>query len=284
MTLADFNYDRNKSITYTFNQIAPKEVDQSVVVVVKLGNKATAATAFKVPPVFKVTSVALNKKSTNVNVGASETLVATVNPPMAKDKTVTWNSSNTAVATVEQDGTVKGVSKGKATITMTTRNGSKRATCIVMVNQPITSVSLNKSITTINAGTSENLVATTNPTTAGNKIVGWRTSDETVATVDAKGKVKGVSEGVATITVITLDGGHMATCIVTVTMPVKGITLNKKSNTIAVGSSDQLTASINPTNATNMNVNWASSNKAVAIALKYLYLQSCKVNLTHIIN
>lgn len=108
-------------------------------------------------------------------------------------------------------------------------------------------------------------MATTNPSTAGNKIVGWSTSDKTVATVDAKRKVKGVSgEGVATITVTTLDGGYTATCIVTVTMPVKGITLNKNRNTIAAGGSDQLTASINPTNATNMSVTWASSNTALA--------------------
>ncbi|MGM9796758.1 MAG: Ig domain-containing protein, partial [Parabacteroides sp.] len=51
-----------------------------------------------------------------------------------------------------------------------------------------------------------------------NKAITWRSSDETVATVEG-GTVKAMGAGTATITVCTEDGGHTATCVVTVTDP-----------------------------------------------------------------
>jgi hypothetical protein len=59
------------------------------------------------------------------------------------------------------------------------------------------------------------LVATVYPEVAPNKNVLWTSSNEAVATV-ADGLVTGTGEGSATITVTTEDGGHTATCIVTV--------------------------------------------------------------------
>ena len=44
----------------------------------------------------------------------------------------------------------------------------------------------------------------------------WASSNATIATVDASGKVTGVAKGTATITVTTVDGGKTATCKVTV--------------------------------------------------------------------
>ena len=47
----------------------------------------------------------------------------------------------------------------------------------------------------------------------------WKSSDESVATVDATGKVTGVGEGTATITATSVDGKKTATCTVSVTSP-----------------------------------------------------------------
>ena len=48
------------------------------------------------------------------------------------------------------------------------------------------------------------------------------------------------------------------------TIAVTGVTLNKTSMTLIVGSSEQLTATVTPGNATDQTVTWASSNTAVA--------------------
>ena len=43
-----------------------------------------------------------------------------------------------------------------------------------------------------------------------------------------------------------------------------GVTLNKTTLTLKVGASETLTATIAPTNASNKNVTWASSNATIA--------------------
>ena len=49
-----------------------------------------------------------------------------------------------------------------------------------------------------------------------------------------------------------------------VTVPVTGVSLNKSETTLTVGGTAQLTATVTPTNATNQNVTWESSNPSVA--------------------
>ena len=81
------------------------------------------------PPVVSVTGVTLNKTSTSIQVGGTETLTATVSPKDAANKKVTWKSSNAAIASVDANGKVTAVKAGEATITVTTDDGGKTATC-----------------------------------------------------------------------------------------------------------------------------------------------------------
>ena len=86
--------------------------------------------------VVPVTGVTLNKTSTSIEEGSSETLTATVLPSNATNKNVTWSTSNSGVATVN-NGTVTAVKAGTATITVTTEDGSKAATCNVTVTEKV---------------------------------------------------------------------------------------------------------------------------------------------------
>ncbi len=80
----------------------------------------------------------------------------------------------------------------------------------------VSSVSLDKTELTLPRLDSYTLVATVGPSDASDKSVTWKSSDESIATVDANGKVTAVKVGKATITVTTVDGGKTATCEVTV--------------------------------------------------------------------
>ena len=78
------------------------------------------------------TSIALNKLSLTLEIGESETLVATVLPDNATDKTVMWESSNPSVATVN-NGRVTAESAGTAKISVRTKDGYFMAICEVTV-------------------------------------------------------------------------------------------------------------------------------------------------------
>lgn len=91
--------------------------------------------AFKTKPIA-VTGVKLNKESTSLEVGANETLNATVSPSTATNKKVTYTSSDDAVATVDNNGKVIAIKAGSTDITVTTEDGSKSAKCSVTVTEP----------------------------------------------------------------------------------------------------------------------------------------------------
>lgn len=76
------------------------------------------------------TGISLNKTTTTIITGNSETLTATVTPADSTD-TVEWSSDTTSVATVDSTGKVTAVAPGTATITA--KAGSKTATCVVTV-------------------------------------------------------------------------------------------------------------------------------------------------------
>ena len=113
-------------------------------------------------------------------------------------------------------------------------------------------VSIDKETATVEAGKTVQLTATISPANATNKKVAWSSSEKKVATVDAKGKVKGVAEGTTVITATTEDGDKTATCEVTVTpgtaseanyiITVDGYALsNSRSGNTAVGGSNSYT-------------------------------------------
>lgn len=131
----------------------------------------------------------------------------------------------------------------------------------------VLNVTLNKSEISLLTGTSEILVPTVNPSNATNKAVTWTSSNSKVATVDASGKVTGISLGIATITLKTKDGSKIASANVTVKeglVQVSSITLNKGELNLLTGASETLIAAVNPSNASNKAVEWTSSNSNVA--------------------
>lgn len=80
---------------------------------------------------------------------------------------------------------------------------------------PVSGVTLISS-TTVEVGKTTVLSANVLPTNASNKSVTWKSDNPSVATVSSTGRVSGVREGTAIITVTTEDGGFTDTCTVTV--------------------------------------------------------------------
>ena len=131
----------------------------------------------------------------------------------------------------------------------------------------VTGVTLSETSKTILVGQEFVLTAVVAPADAVNKNVSWESDKTSVATVDDNGKVKGVAEGEANITVKTADGGKTATCKVTVTkkaIAVTGVSLNVTEKKLKMGSEFTLTATIEPEEATNKEVTWVSDKPTIA--------------------
>ncbi len=182
-------------------------------VVVENGTVGSVAPCVTVVP---VSSVSISGGSFSLKAGASRKLSATVAPSNATDRAVSWKSSNTSVATVDASGTVKAVKAGTAMVTATA--GGKSASVKVTVASgyvAVSSVSISGGSFSLKAGASRKLSATVAPSNATDRAVSWKSSNTSVATVDASGTVKAVKAGTATITATA--GGKSASVTVTVT-------------------------------------------------------------------
>ena len=232
------------------------------------GNCAGAVTLTATVPVptVAVSGVSLNKTSLSfTGTGSSQTLTATVSPSNATNKTLTWSSSNTSVATVS-NGVVKAVGFGTATITAKSNNG-KTASCKVTVNpiQPTGIKATPETSTLYGLNGTVKLTANVMPSNATNKAVTWSSRNTSVATVSSDGTVKAVGYGTTVITATTVNG-LTSNCTVTVNpIAVSSVSLNKTSLSFTcTGSSQTLTATVSPSNATNKTLTWSSSNTSVA--------------------
>ena len=110
------------------------------------------------------------------------------------------------------------------------------------------------------------ITATIEPSNVTNKEVTWTSSNTKVATVDKTGKVSAKANGTAQITAETKANGKKATCNVTVITSPTSIKLNKSSISLELNGTKttSIKATINPSNVTNKEVTWTSSNTKIA--------------------
>ena len=255
----------DKTIRWSSSDDSVAMVDEGTVTAHKVGQatiKATcgnkeASCVVNVLPIV-VEEISFNKTSVSLKAGETVTLTATVKPDDATDKTVTWSTSDASVATVN-DGVVTAKKVGTATITA--KAGDKSATCeITVVATPVTAVTLNKTSASLKAGETVTLTATVKPDDATDKTVTWGSSDESVAKVE-NGIVTAIGKGLSTIT--AKAGDTSATCMVTVSVPVENVTLNKTELVLQKGQEEVLVALVSPDDATDKTINWSSSNVSV---------------------
>ncbi len=218
----------NKTVTWSSSNPAAVTVHDGVLEAVGEGTAEITATTINgktavctvtvTRPVvdIEVEDITLDKTELSIDIGSSETLVATITPGDATDQTITWVSSDTSVATVS-NGVVTALGNGTATITATTANG-KSASCTVTAQMPIISVSgvvLDKQNIDIYVNEKATLLSVVSPSNAAYKGVVWSSSDSAVVTVNG-GEIFGINPGTATVSVTTNDGGFVASCEVTV--------------------------------------------------------------------
>ena len=122
---------------------------------------------------------------------------------------------------------------------------------------------------TLNINESKKISASFTPSnvSASKKGITWQSSNSSVATVDSNGQVRGIKAGTATITATcTANKNAYAKCKVTVNGRITStsVSISRSSLTLNRGNTATITASVNPSNASNRSITWSSSNTSVA--------------------
>ena len=127
----------------------------------------------------------------------------------------------------------------------------------------VTGVSLSETSVSLEKMSSHSITAQLEPADATRKGITWSSSDTSVATVSG-GTITGVNPGKATITARTRDGGFTASCEVEVwSTPVTGVEISDDV-TIGAGGYKQLSASVQPSDASDERIVWTSSDPSIA--------------------
>ena len=257
----------NNNVTwYTSNTGVIKNLDQNgrftagtvgkATVLVETSGRESEATC-NVTVYTPVESVSIDNPPTELAVGGTATLTATINPSDAEDKTVTWSSEKPEIISVAPStGEITVHQVGEATITVTTEDGKKTASCTIKAIIPVESVTIVNAPLKMAEGNKITLEADVLPEHATNKTVTWSSSNPEVATIDEEtGFLKALKPGTVDI---TAKAGNVESPIKRITIeealvPVESITLDKANGEILVGKTLSLNATVLPDDA-NKNV------------------------------
>lgn len=135
---------------------------------------------------------------------------------------------------------------------------------------PATSASFAESEYAVATGRAIDLSLQFAPSNATDRNATFSSSDETVATVDANGRVTGVAPGTATISVQPAEALPAAqTTVVVADVPATSIEIEPLGGPVPVGSRALLNATIEPEDTTEAELTWNSSDESVATVDRY---------------
>lgn len=211
------------------------------------------------------TDLSVPMETVTVGVGANYNVSAAVSPEDAVDKKLNWLSNNEIVA-LAANGVIIGKTPGSAVVSVTTVNGIKKDINVNVVSEKIQveSISLDNNRLDLKVGETKKFSYNVNPENASNKSIKID-YDKNIISVNSDGEVTGVKVGNTQLK-ITSDNGKVATLDIVVTTDVVKISALKLNNTnleLSKGDLGKLVAAVNPSNATERNLVWDSSNKNI---------------------
>ena len=215
--------------------------------------------------------IAITPNAPSITVGAQITLQAEVrgaNGQVISGATVFWSSADTNVVTVSPTGVITGKSVGNTQIAASS-SGASAVAAVTVLQVPVASVAVLPSAATLVIGGTVTLQpvaydANANPL-SGRSVV-WASSASQVATVDASGKVSGISAGTATVSG-TVEGKTASSAITVTVVPVAAVAVTPSSASLDVGASTSFNATTTDANGNTLTgrpITWASANTSIA--------------------
>ena len=234
---------------------------------------ATLSAACEVTVVVPVTAIKAPQKATTfVNGQLNLRELVSIVPENASNQELIFSVDDKSVATVDEEGIIKGIKGGTVTVTISSAQKDpvpKAITVKVSVDEAVSDIKLNTTSFNVGKTKTYQLKAEVGPESATNKAVEWKTQDSSIATVSPTGVVTGKGTGTTIITCVAKDGsGASASAEVTVITSVNAIKFvgagNGKEINLIEGKGIKAAILVSPTDATDKNVTWSSSNTGVA--------------------
>jgi uncharacterized protein YjdB len=181
----------------------------------------------------------------------------------------TWTSNDETVATVDNTGKVTAKKAGTATITVDYGNGITATRKVVVTEIPATGIVLDNTVESILKGGKNSI--TLKPKaypedTTDDLVYTYKSSDETIATVDKDGKVIGLKAGKVTITISLNNTFEKKVDLEIEEVALTGIKPAKGNDTFSVKEGDKIVIDINPipANSTDdLTYTYTSSDESI---------------------
>lgn len=260
--------DENGVIT----AVAPGQTTITATSTDKPAKGKPAAASVEVKVTNPAEAITLSSERTSFAAGKTYDLASycVFDPYDASYRALTWTVSDPEIATVSEDGVLTALKKGvfELTATHTRKDGTElSAHGTYRIINGVESLTLDKAEMVMEQyDVSDPLICTVLPADADYPEYVWRSSDESIASVNENGVVTAHLIGSVTITAVSTEPSTeplKASVQVKVVQPVLDISLPETKD-VTLGTTKTLTATISPANATNKAVKWKTSNKDIA--------------------
>ena len=214
------------------------------------------------------TKVTLDITKTAMALGYGDVELTATMLPVDNTDTLTWSSSKEEVATVDENGVVTAHSAGSVKITAKSGSG-KSATCSITVGKAADTVEISATNTSLAVDKTLTLKAKAF-CEDGSKPVSTAVTFDIVegheyATIDAKGKIKGVATGEVVVRATAVAGTETAYDEVTINVciPIASVKFSQSKVTLALGETTELQQPIlSPENHTD-TIDFYSDDESV---------------------
>ena len=212
-----------------------------------------------------VTELDMGDYQSKMETGSTQLLSVTVLPLNATENTITYVSSAPKTASVNSMGRISALSVGKATITASCGGKSVSFSLKVIKKKddkiPVTDIEIAEHEDELAVDKTLTLTATVIPSDATDSKVTFRSSNETIATVNSSGEVKGISKGKVTI---YASAGKMTKKIpLNIKVETAAININNTYLVMKPKDTYKLNANVTPSEA-NQSITYRSVDEEIA--------------------
>jgi hypothetical protein len=210
--------DVTRDVTWSSSNLLAASADKGTLFAIGAGAVTIRATLGEVTTTADVSILAITLESLSLTAEAETArsgaltawhLTGHYNDGSTVDLTAaaSWTTSDSAIAVVEEAGQIRAMNAGMTMVSAAFSGQQASAPLMVTIEQ-LTSLRIDASSTTMSTGALQQLTATgiysDGSTTDLTRLVGWYTSDGSVATVSL-GRVQAVSSGSVTISIASGD-------------------------------------------------------------------------------